>query len=136
MKTFKNLLIVTALVLFFYSCTYTSTSPINLDMQQTSAIDSLKATYNFDNIELQGKKRSGSGGESAEVSVVFFNGKGIPTEETQMAAAAKSLATKIKNILKNPKEFDSYTITFDTRVVDGSTTTNNYVKHTFKKSEL
>lgn len=105
-------------------------------MQQTSAIDSLKATYNFDNIELQGKKRSGSGGESAEVSVVFFNGKGIPAEETQMAAAAKSLATKIKNILKNPKEFDSYTITFDTRVVDGSTTTNNYVKHTFKKSEL
>jgi len=49
---------------------------------------------------------------------------------------AKQLALQIKQTLKNPKQFESYKVLFDTRVTDGAETTTKFVGHEFKPGEI
>lgn len=96
----------------------------------------LTVKYSFENINLDGKKTSGSGGNHTLLTIEFINGKNIPTDDAKIETLAKQLALQIKQTLKNPKQFESYKVLFDTRVTDGAETTTKFVGHEFKPGEI
>jgi chemotaxis receptor (MCP) glutamine deamidase CheD len=120
----------------FSGCTSTQTYMPELNANQKVIADSITSKYGFENIEITGKKMSGSGGNHTILTVKLINGKNIPEDDNKQAVIAKPLAQQIRKALKNPNEFESYTIMFVTRTVDGSTTSEKYTGHEFKTSEL
>jgi hypothetical protein len=139
MKAFKqtlSLLILLFSVTYLTACTSTQTYTPELNANQKVIADSINSRYGFENIEITGKKMSGSGGNHTNVTVKFINGKNIPTDEATQTTIAKELAQLIKKALKNPNEFESYTILFVTKTVDGAYASEKYTGHEFKSSEI
>jgi len=139
MKPLKSIFLkISALliVVWISSCNYTQTYMPALNDQQHVVLDSINSKYSFEDVSLAGKKTSGSGGTHTTLTVRFINGKNIPADDDKMSEAAKQLALQIKKVLKNPNEFESYTILFVTRTVDGAETTEKSIGHEFKASEL
>ena len=139
MKFFKltlSLLILFFSVTYLTACTSTQTYMPELNTNQKVIADSINSRYGFENIEMTGKKMSGSGGNHTSVTVKFINGKNIPTDEATQTTIAKELAQLIKKALKNPNEFESYTILFVTKTVDGASTSEKYTGHEFKSDEI
>jgi len=137
MTRFKNLFYKSTAIICFailLGCTYTQTFQPQFNDNQTAIVDSINAKYSFENIN--GKKTSGSGGNHSTLTVKFINGKNIPTNDDSVTVITKALALQIKKTLKDPQQFDSYTILFVTRTVDGSTTTEKNFGHEFKATEL
>jgi len=139
MTRFKNLFYKSTAIICFailLGCTYTQTFQPQFNDNQTAIVDSINAKYSFENINVDGKKTSGSGGNHSTLTVKFINGKNIPTNDDSVTVITKALALQIKKTLKDPQQFDSYTILFVTRTVDGSTTTEKNFGHEFKATEL
>jgi len=132
----KFILFVITTIAVFSSCNFNRTYMPELNGKQEAIIDSIDTKYRFENINLQGRKTSGTGGTHTSLTVDFINGKNIPSGDDKITVLAKKLAIQIRQTLKNPKEFESYIIRFDDKVVNGNTTTTNYVGHEFKASEL
>jgi hypothetical protein len=139
MRYSNTLLYTIATVVAFVwlnSCNFTSTYMPELNGKQAAIIDSIDTKYRFEDISLKGKKITGSSGAHTSLTIEFINGKNLPTDDDKITALAKQLASQIRQTLKNPNEFETYEVMFDVRVVDGATTTNRYVSHEFKASEL
>jgi len=139
MKYFKpalSLLILLFSVTYLTGCTSTQTYMPELNANQKAIADSITSKYGFENIEMMGKKTSGSGGNHTSVTVKFINGKNIPSDESAQTTIAKELAQLVKKTLKTPNEFESYTILFVTRTVDGASTSEKYTGHEFKLGEI
>ena len=130
------LLILAFSTVYLSSCTSTQSYMPELNANQKAIADSINSKYGFENIEITGKKMSGSGGNHTSLTVKFINGKNIPSDEDKQTTIAKELAKSIRKALKNPNEFESYIILFVTRTVDGSTTNEKYTGHEFKSGEI
>ena len=136
MKSIRFTVIATLLLILSFSCTYTQQFNPEFKTEQSPQLDSIRAKYGFEDLQVTGKKSSGNGGNHTNLTIRFINGKGVPTNDDEIIALAKQLAIITKGMLKDPKQFESYTILFVTKTVDGSTTTSKWVGHEFKPGEI
>jgi len=124
------------LLVLFFSCTYSQPYNPEFKNEQSPQLDSIKAKYGFEDLQVQGKKSSGSGGNHTNLTIRFINGKGVPTNEDEITVLAKQLAILTKGMLKDPNQFESYTVLFVTKTVDGNVTNSKNVGHEFKLGEI
>jgi hypothetical protein len=138
MNTLKSALKLTIILSIFWlsGCTYTQTFHPDFNSKKKSVLDNIKTTYGFENITFLGKKTSGKGGKHSFLTVKFINGKNLPADTAKMTELEKQLGIKVKAIIKNPKEFDSFIILFDKVVVDDNVTDETYTGHEFTLDEL
>src|SRR6185437_10217233 len=138
MNTLKSTLKLTAILSLFWlaGCTFTQSFPPDFNSKKNAVLDTIKTTYGFENITFLAKKTSGSSGKHSSLTVKFINGKNIPADTGKMTELEQQLGEKVKNIMKNPKEFESYVILFDKVVVDGSVTNETYTGHEFTLDAL
>ena len=138
MNTLKSTLKLTAILSLFWlaGCTFTQSFQPDFNSKKNAVLDTIKTTYGFENITFLAKKTSGSSGKHSSLTVKFINGKNIPADTSKMTELEQQLGKKVKNIVKNPKEFESYVILFDKVVVDGSVTNETYTGHEFTLDEL
>jgi hypothetical protein len=136
MKPYQPQAIVVLLLALLYGCTFTQSYQPNFNDKKTTVIDSLKAKYGFEDVKFLAKKVSKGDDKHVSLTVKFINGKSMPTDTTQIKTLEKFLATEMKTIVKDPKEFDSYIILLDKMVVKGNTTNEDYFGDEFKSGEL
>jgi hypothetical protein len=139
MRTFKPVflkLFAVAAFLWICSCNYAQTYTPEFNGKQAAVLDSINSKYSFEDVEIRGKKTSGTSGDHSILVIRFVNGKNLPTDDDKIVALAKQLAQQVKSTLKNPKEIESYTVYFDTKTVDGSTTTTHTSGREFKPGEI
>ena len=139
MRTFKPVFFqafAIAAFLWICGCNYTKTYTPEFNGKQAAVLDSINSKYSFEDVAIIGKKTSGSGGDHNVLTIRFVNGRNLPADDDQLVALAKQLAKLVKSTLKNPKEIESYTVFFDTKTVDGNTTTTKYSGHEFKPGEI
>jgi hypothetical protein len=136
MKSYQIQIIILLILTTLFGCTFTQSYPPDLNDKKTAVIDSLKAKYGFEGIFFSAKKVSGAKGKHTSLAIKFVNGKTIPTDTTQFVVFEKFLGSKIKTIVKNPKEFDTFIIILDKETVNGNTTNDDYTSQEFKIDEL
>ena len=124
------------LLILLFSCTYSQSYNPEFKTEQSPQLDSIKVKYNFEDVQVQGKKSSGSGGNHTNLTIKLINGKGVPGTDDEITVLAKQIALLTKGMLKDPKQFESYTILFVTKTVDGSVTSSKWVGHEFKPGEI
>jgi hypothetical protein len=136
--TFKIIIILN--LAWLCACTSTQSYKPAFNNKQTEVLKSIKTNYGFEDITFLGKKVSKNDSTYTSLVIKFINGKNIPTDSIKMIELAKQLGTQIKTIVKNPKEFETYIILFDTVVTDkgqfADVTHENYTIHEFNYSEL
>ena len=136
LKFVSTTLAVLLTITLIISCTYTQSYPPDMNNDKLAIVDTLKQKYGFEQVTFLAKKISGSNGKHTNITIRFINGNNIPTNETQITALAKQLGSKVKNVVKNPSQYESFTILFDKVEVDGAVTKENYTGHEFKTSDL
>jgi hypothetical protein len=135
-RTQLTVFIVIIALAGLYSCTYTQNYTPELNEKEQSIADTINSKYHFDAINVNAKKTSGANGNHNVLLIEFINGVNIPGNETAEKALAKQLGKQVINAVKNLKQFDSYTIGFDTRTVSGAETTNNFYDFDFTPAEM
>jgi hypothetical protein len=136
MKSVRFAISAVLISILFYSCSYTQTFDPNFKTEQSPQLDSIKAKYGVEDLQVQGKKSSGSGGNHTNLTIKLINGKGVPGNDDELTVLAKQVAIFTKGMLKDPKQFESYTVLFVTKTVDGSVTSSKWVGHEFKPGEI
>jgi hypothetical protein len=136
MKSVRFAISAVLISILFYSCSYTQTFVPNFKTEQSPQLDSIKAKYGVEDLQVQGKKSSGSGGNHTNLTIKLINGKGVPGNDDELTVLAKQVAIFTKGMLKDPKQFESYTVLFVTKTVDGSVTSSKWVGHEFKPGEI
>lgn len=117
-------------------CTYTQSYTPELTDKQQSIADTINSEYHFEAINVTGKKTSGTNGKHNILLIQFINGVNIPIGDTAEKELAKQLGKQIINAIQDPKQFDGFTIGFDTRKVDGAMTTNKFINFDFSPAEI
>ena len=136
MKFIRLTIIAALLLIVFYSCNYSQTFSPEFKTEQSPRLDSIRAKYSVEDLQVQGKKSSGSGGNHTNLTIKLINGKGVPGNDDEITVLAKQVAIFTKGMLKDPKQFESYTVLFVTKTVDGSVTSSKWVGHEFKPGEI
>ncbi len=136
MRSYQTKIILAIAGIWLVGCTFTTSYPPDFNGKKTAVLDSIKTKYGFEDITFLAKKVSGSSGKSTSLTVKFINGKTIPADTAASTALGKILGSRVKTIVKNPKEFDTYIILFDKVVVNGAVTNEDYTGHEFKSDEL
>lgn len=85
---------------------------------------------------MDGKEISTNGKTNAELEIDIVNGRDIPTGESEMTSLAKTIASDLKNSLKDRAEYNTYKVLFVTRYRDGGVTRKNWKGQVFKSGEL
>ena len=133
----------TKLLLFVYiatmlsSCTMTTTKtkdPVFTDMSKVQ--NELVSLVKAENINLNGKEITTNKKTTSELEVAITNGINIPTGDGERRSLGKSIATSIKRNLKDPNEYDKYTVLFVKKVESGIATNRNWVGDVFSSTEL
>ena len=122
---------------FLASCTMTSTKtkdPVFNDMVKTQK--ELTKIVTAEDINLNGKETTTNKKVTSELEINITNGQNIPATEDERKALGKSIATLIKNNLKDKNEFDTFQVLFITKVESGGVTKRNWVGNVFNSSEL
>ena len=136
MKFYQLRTIFVLNLIWLCGCTFTQTYQPEFNEKKTAVIDSIKTRYGFENVSFSGKKTSKNGDKHTSLTVKFINGKTLPTDTAQSTKLAKILGSKIKTIVKNPKEFDSYVILFDKVTINGNKTNEDYTGQEFESGDL
>jgi hypothetical protein len=130
-----KLLFVFAVILL--SCTMTNTKtkdPVFADMSKVQY--ELTNLIKAENINLSGKEITTNKKTTSELEVSITNGIRIPTNDTARKALGKSIARSIKRNLKNPNEYDKYTVLFVTKVETAAGTKRDWVGDGYSSTEL
>jgi hypothetical protein len=136
LKPILYLVFVMSAFLCLFGCTKTQHYMPQLNNNPHPVLDSINHVYGFEQISLDAKKTSGSGGNHDELVMECINGKNIPQTNDDKKALAKQIARQFRLMLVNPNEFDMYTVLFDVRTVNGAETNNTYTGYQLKVSEL
>ncbi|HTD99209.1 MAG TPA: hypothetical protein VK668_07960 [Mucilaginibacter sp.] len=131
----KSILII-ALLAVMSSCNYTQSFPAKLNAQGATIIDKIKNDNHFEEIQIQEKKSSGSGGNLTTLTVKLYNGKNLPADTVEVKKLGREIAGEIKPVLTDAGEINSYIVLFCTRVIDGNTTNTNYNGYEYSSKEL
>ncbi len=135
MKLLKSVSYTTVTVitlLYLSSCNFNRTYTPEFNGKRDAVLAGIDTKYRFENINIQGRKTVGTGGIHTSLIIAFLNGKNVPVEGNKIAALAEQLVFQIRQTLKNPKEYESYLVKFDTKVEDGNNSTTNSVSVEFK----
>jgi len=140
MKPIKPILLTfIAIIAFLYlcGCTFTQTYTVQLSNKPHPALDSLNKKYGFEQVELTGKKTSEEGDSTyTELTIKCINGKNIPSDDDEMKALAKQIASQVKHALNNPNEFENYRVLFDAKEESLLSTSENSNEEDFQSTEL
>ncbi len=137
MRYYQSKITLAAGIIFlFLGCTFTQRYQPGFNSKKAATLDSIKGKYGFEDITFLAKKTSKSGGESTSLTIKFINGKTVPADTAAMDSLGKLLGSKVKSIVKNPKEFETYIILFDHVVVKGAVTNEDYRGHEYKSDDL
>ena len=125
-------------LLLLFGCTYTTTkekAPIF-----AGSTDSLKAglsaMFVFEHINVDGRDVTANGVRRSELEIDVINAKGLPDTKEGRGVLAHSIAAEFKKFLKDPKEYDTYTVYFIEQAIIAGVTTRKWKSHTFKLNEL
>jgi hypothetical protein len=132
-----KLLLFICITALLASCTITTTKakgPVFSDMGKVQ--NELANLVKAENINLNGKEITTNKKTTSELEVAVTNGTNIPINEDERKALGKSIATSIKRNLKDPNEFDKYTVLFVTKIENGNVTKRNWVGNAFNSIEL
>lgn len=132
----KLLLFVSAVILMV-SCTITTTKtkdPVFTDMSKVQ--NEMVTLVRAENIHISGKEITTKKKITSELEVVVTNGNSIPASDEERKALGKSIATSIKRNLKDPNEFEKYTVLFVTKVENGAVTKRSSVGDVFSSTDL
>lgn len=135
--TKTNLLLFVCFAAMLASCAMTTTKtkdPVFTDMGRVQ--NELVSIVKAENINLTGKEITTNKKTTSELEIAITNGANIPIADGERKALGKSIATSIKHNLKDPNEFDKYTVLFVTKVESGSVTKRNWVGNVFESTEL
>ncbi|MBC7748632.1 MAG: hypothetical protein H7Z76_08690 [Methylotenera sp.] len=119
------------------SCTITTTKskdPVFNDMSKVQ--NELTSLVKAENINLNGKEITKNKKATSELEVSITNGQNIPTSDDQRKVLGKSIASAVKNNLKDANQFDTYQILFITKTENGGVTKRNWVGNVFNSTEL
>ena len=122
--------------LWICSCNYTHTYTPDFNGKKATVLDSINGKYAFENIQIQGKTISGTGGTNSTLIIRFINGKNLPTDTSKIVALAQQLAHQVKSIVKNPKAIENFNVYFDTKTVNGDSTTTQSIEMAFKAENI
>ena len=134
-KIIYQLLICFSILLV--GCTMTTTKtkdPVFNDMIKVQ--EDLAEVVIAENINLNGKEITTNKKATSELEVVITNAEAVPTDDKERKSLSKSIATIIKNNLKEPNDFNKYEVLFVTKVENGAVTTSKSVGNVFIASEL
>jgi starvation-inducible outer membrane lipoprotein len=132
----KSLLFI-CIAFLLTSCTVTTTKtkePVFNDIGKVE--NELVTLVKADNINLNGKEITVNKNTTTELEVAITNGANIPNDDNERKTLGKSIATRIKTNLKDPNEYDKYTVLFVTKVESGAVTKTNSVGDIFSSKEL
>ena len=130
-------LLVICITILLASCTMTTTKTKDPDFSNRNKIQNeLVAIVNAENFNLNGKEITTNKKTTSELEIAIINGDDIPTRDEERKALGKSIATTIKRNLKNPDEFDKYTILFVTETKNGASTNRKWTGNVFNSTEL
>jgi hypothetical protein len=135
MRKTKLLLFVSGVILL--SCTMSNTKtkdPVISDMSTVQ--NELTNLVKAENINLNGKEITTNNKTTSELEVSITNGVSIPTNDTERKALGKAIATSIKRNLKDPNEYDKYTVLFVTKVESDAGTKRDWEGDSYSSTEL
>ena len=136
----KFVLIFSSVVflLFFYSCTSTSTKTKdpNFNTEISVIQNDLNKIITSEKVNISGKEITANEKISSELEVSILNGKDIPADEYQMKALGRSIATIIKKALKNQNQYDLIVVLFVIESKNGDINKREWKGFEYKPNEL
>ena len=136
----KFVLIFSSVVflLFFYSCTSTSTKTKdpNFNTEISVIQNDLNKIITSEKVNISGKEITANENNSSELEVSIVNGKDIPADENQMKALGRSIATIIKKALKNQNQYDLIVVLFVIESNKGDIKKREWKGFEYKPNEL
>lgn len=134
----SKLLSPAMLALLICSCTYTKTSPAKLNKKGDSVLTVIKNSGGYEDIDLQEKASSGSGGNTTILTARLYNGKNIPaeTDTTALKKLGKDIAAQLHIATADAATINGYVVLFCTRTTDGSLTKTHYTGYEYTSDEL
>ncbi len=73
---------------------------------------------------------------NSELTVNLINPQALPNDTVERNRIGKQIFILLKQLLKNPNEFDSYKVLFVNRAIDGAVTKSNYTGKTYNSKDL
>jgi hypothetical protein len=127
-----------SLMVILAACTTTVTKikdPIFAISTDSLAAD-LNKLVKCERFKGKGKEVTTGNATSSDLEVDVINGKKIPEDKDSIAVLAHSIASAIKNSLKDKNEFDTYTVLFMKVQQSSTLTTRTWRGRKFKSAEL
>ncbi len=119
------------------ACTFTVTTP--KPPVYNEPVDSLRAQLRAvvicERYEVDGKESSINGKPHAELDLGIINGQNIPQGDS-LGYLGRTLASTIKQALRDTGAYEKYKVSFTTEQVSGSSTTSTSTTWTFLSKNL
>ena len=128
---------ILCLSILLTSCAVTTTKQKDPIFENIQKVDmELTSLVKAEHINLAGTETTKNKKITTELQVEITNGQNIPENEEERKALGKSIAATVKKNLKDPNQFDSYTVLFITKVENSVATKRHWVGNVFSSSEL
>ena len=109
-------------------------NPVFLGGMDNIQID-MNKILTFEHVSLVGKETDKNGKLSSELEVDIINGKNIPVDDNEMKKLGNSIASSLKNALKDRNEYDTYKVLFVSQEVSNGVTKRDWKGFVFKAEE-
>jgi len=138
LKTYSTLAVIVFISIIFIKCTTTvsKTKDPTFNVEVKTIQSDLKKIVTCENINLSGKEITSDGKVNSELEISITNGKNIPTDDLELKALGKQIASDIKKSLKDSNEYNKYTVLFVTVTTDSGVTKRHWKGNDFKSEEL
>ena len=140
----KSIRFISVLLLFSFtflllrSCTTTITRPKNPEFNTEISIlqQDLNNLVTCENFNFRGTETNTNGKINSELEISIKNGKNIPEVDSLLKALGKSIASHVKQALKDQNAYDEYTVLFVKQETSGVVNKSFSKGHIFKSVEL
>jgi hypothetical protein len=127
------------ILIIIAGCHYSKTVVNNPDfgINESTIYSNHKELTNFKSAELTGtSKITGSEDTASELELRLINYPNAPTDDSSVTRSCKGIARVLKHSLKNPNQFNNFTILFVIKEEGDIATKTTYKGHVFNASEL
>jgi hypothetical protein len=134
----KQFITLLAIVSFAWhsGCTFKESYTPTFNSKGQAIVDSINDKYHFEAINVSVKNVLGSDRANDTLLVRFVNGTNLPDNDSSKVELAWHLGKRIIKGLKSTKQYDGYIIGFDTRKVNGDTTSHIYFDCNFTTPQM
>jgi starvation-inducible outer membrane lipoprotein len=137
-KLAKQTIFILLIVTVLSNCTSTTTQrkdPV-FKVDIASLTKELRNVVVCEHINLDGRIVTTDKKSNSELEIGITNGDNIPAGDDEIKDLGKTVALLVKNDLKDPNEYDTYSVLFITQTEVGGITKRNWRGHVFRNNEL